>query len=876
MTRATKRLRRSSAMGMAALLSVSGAALATASTASAVTTATSVRVANGADRYATAALAAEAAFPTGATTAILASGDAGHYADALAGNYLAGALSAPILLTTLASTPPETTAALTKLGAKTIDVIGGTSAVSAAQVAALTAAGYTINSISGATRYATDEAVASATGTTVGTFNGLKTAIVTNGGNFPDALASGSLSYSQHFPVIIVAPGSTLNAEATASLTALGIQQVIIVGGDSAISAAQETAIQALTVGGVAGATALTTLRPAAGADRTATSQMLGDWAITNNLLGSTKFSVANGSNAGDGVDALAAGPYAGINDQPILVTADPNTPGAVATFASEHSSTETTVNVFGGTSAVSAAAATSILTAAQTGTAVTAYTVTPTTATTVTESSTGSNTGYVQYTATGLGSTLVDIYLVDAGDITGSGSSVTFLKPSTVSTTATLNQGAGTIAVVNGTGATTINSGTAAVGIKPVNGTVTFSVNSTTPGSAVPVIFSDTVGNDALLVNAAGTPTVSFGIGGEVTWTAVAAPTGAFSGAPGTVTAPGPITVTSVDTANNTFQGTYGSTNATAGTFTYNVAGSTYNYLSSSGSLLSAAQFGADLGADDIVTANYNASGPSTFILTNDVPSAPTAVSAAYNASLNGGLGAVKVSFTASPSADVTTYNILRYPVATDGTIGTTPVTFVQSLSAFNAQGYYLDTAAAAGSYVYAVQAAASGATPHVNDDGTSAQTATIVVPVGTVPGAVAGAPTVVSAGSPSSTFANGHQIQVLFNEPVTIPGPGNVLRLSDGTNSGQFAVVTGAAAANQVSVTQNSDSILVGSTTYLPGQILTFTEGGAIFPISSSAPVLPATIELISGVLDQDQGNAVDLTKGNTLVTTGWTIVS
>jgi putative cell wall-binding protein len=342
---------------MAALLSVSGAALATAGTASAVSTATSTRVAAGVDRFDTAAQIAEKTFPSGAATAVLASGDAGHFADALAGNYLAGALGAPILLTTLASTPSETLTALTTLKVKTIDVIGGTSAVSAAQVSALQAAGYAVNQISGADRYATDSAVDSYTGTTVGTFNGLKTAIIASGGNFPDALAAGSLSYSKHFPVILVVPGATLSTAASTELTSLGIQQVIIAGGTTAVSAAQETAINALGA---------KTLYRAAGADRTATSQLLGDFAIQNGLLGSTQFVVANGSNAGGGADALAGGPYAGVNSEPILVTADPNTPGAVSTFATEHAGSVTNVNILGGTAAISAATATAITTAAQ------------------------------------------------------------------------------------------------------------------------------------------------------------------------------------------------------------------------------------------------------------------------------------------------------------------------------------------------------------------------------------------------------------------------------------------------------------------------------------------------------------------------------
>ena len=64
----------------------------------------------GADRYATAAAIADEAFPNGATTAIIARGDV--FADALAANYLAGVVDAPILLTDTNRLPEATSDAL--------------------------------------------------------------------------------------------------------------------------------------------------------------------------------------------------------------------------------------------------------------------------------------------------------------------------------------------------------------------------------------------------------------------------------------------------------------------------------------------------------------------------------------------------------------------------------------------------------------------------------------------------------------------------------------------------------------------------------------------------------------------------------------------
>src|SRR5579871_5440893 len=64
----------------------------------------------GVDRYDTARLAALSAFPTGATTAVVASGQ--NFPDGLAAAALAGALNAPLLLTPSASLDADTTLAL--------------------------------------------------------------------------------------------------------------------------------------------------------------------------------------------------------------------------------------------------------------------------------------------------------------------------------------------------------------------------------------------------------------------------------------------------------------------------------------------------------------------------------------------------------------------------------------------------------------------------------------------------------------------------------------------------------------------------------------------------------------------------------------------
>jgi putative cell wall-binding protein len=290
---------------------------------------------SGSDRYATSATVAEEAFPT-ATTVILATG--ANYPDALAASFLAGNANAPILLTTpdlpLSS---STTTALTVMKTKNVIILGGTSAVSAAEQTQLSqtasSAGGTLSVVraSGATRYDTMEAIDTAAGTTVGTFNGVKTAFIATGTNFPDALGAGPVAYAEKFPIILTDPNS-LSPQAQATLTDLGIKQVLILGGSGAVSAAVEASINEMGI---------PTLQRFAGVDRSQTSTLLADYAISNFGFKDTAVNVASGDQAYGGADALSSGPLGGTQDPVATIITDAaGTPGQTVTFATEHEAT--------------------------------------------------------------------------------------------------------------------------------------------------------------------------------------------------------------------------------------------------------------------------------------------------------------------------------------------------------------------------------------------------------------------------------------------------------------------------------------------------------------------------------------------------------
>ena len=82
-----------------------------------------VKTLAGETQYDTAAAEALAAYPSGCSTAVVASGES--YVDALSATGLAGALDCPILLTGPDSLPDATAGARSRLGVTRVVVVGG-------------------------------------------------------------------------------------------------------------------------------------------------------------------------------------------------------------------------------------------------------------------------------------------------------------------------------------------------------------------------------------------------------------------------------------------------------------------------------------------------------------------------------------------------------------------------------------------------------------------------------------------------------------------------------------------------------------------------------------------------------------------------------
>lgn len=165
--------------------------------------------------------------------------------------------------------------------------------------------------------------------------NGADTVIVASGSTFPDALAAGPVAAALGGPVLLTPP-TALPAAVDAELARLGPTQVLIAGGESAVSAAVAEEIELIT--GV-------TPNRLAGDNRYETAAALAAFAFP---IATTVY-VASGTSF---PDALAGAPAGGFRDRPVLLTDRATLPAATAAMITAllHPS----VVVLGGPAAVS------------------------------------------------------------------------------------------------------------------------------------------------------------------------------------------------------------------------------------------------------------------------------------------------------------------------------------------------------------------------------------------------------------------------------------------------------------------------------------------------------------------------------------------
>lgn len=316
----------------------------------------------GDGRYATAAQIANLYGTSNAVIVANGSNQKGGF-DALSANYLAGQLSAPVVLTAGSTLEPEVAAAIqTVLSGSTqpaIYVMGLADSVSDAEVAALNALAVTISGvdgqyvtrIGGAGRYATSALTVTAfDGAQVGAVDSgasprlsLPTAILASGTSNADALAAGPLSNAWGLPVLLTA-ADHLSPEITAVISDLGIRQLIVLGGADRISDAVVTQAQQAGAGRI---------KRIAGKNRFATAAQLFRLAATtfvgpsgSHYVSGGRAFVANGVNGFP--DALAVGPLAGRLGSPLLTAAADDVDSATLKFLADNQQSLYAITVLG------------------------------------------------------------------------------------------------------------------------------------------------------------------------------------------------------------------------------------------------------------------------------------------------------------------------------------------------------------------------------------------------------------------------------------------------------------------------------------------------------------------------------------------------
>lgn len=186
----------------------------------------------GSTRYGTAAAISAAAFQSGVSTVLVATGQG--FADALSGAAAAGAAKVPILLVASDSVPAETAQELNRLRPGSIVVLGGTSAVSSGVEQQLHAYAGTVARIAGTDRFATSAAIAQAA------FPSANRSYLATGLGFADALAGGPAAALSAAPMLLVQSGCVPLGIGN-ELNVLGPARISVLGGAGAVGTAVES-----------------------------------------------------------------------------------------------------------------------------------------------------------------------------------------------------------------------------------------------------------------------------------------------------------------------------------------------------------------------------------------------------------------------------------------------------------------------------------------------------------------------------------------------------------------------------------------------------------------------------------------------------------
>lgn len=227
------------------------------------------------------------------------------YWDSLAASSLAGKYDCPILLSNYDGLPAETIQELQRLGVKHVFVCGGTSVLSNGVVSQLENMGIQVERIAGNMASDTANLIADKVGHSDEAF------LATSWG-FTDALSASSLAFAKKRPIYLADYAtSSLDSATLNTMKKNGVKKVIIVGGTSVVSSDVEGILKSngIAVERIAGETCYDTSKE-----------------FLKRFQGEFDMSTVGATTSWGFTDALAAAPFFGKMNSPVLLTDDSNT----------------------------------------------------------------------------------------------------------------------------------------------------------------------------------------------------------------------------------------------------------------------------------------------------------------------------------------------------------------------------------------------------------------------------------------------------------------------------------------------------------------------------------------------------------------------
>lgn len=261
---------------------------------------------------------------------VIASSKDSAYVDALTAAPFAQKIDAPILLNPENALSPAVLKEIERLGAKKVYIAGGVNSVS--QAVAVGLSDYEVERISGVDRFATSLAIAAKVDLGYTKYS----AILVDGYNYPDALASSVIAGSKRAPILLTRPDG-LPESIKNYLDDTSREQVMVVGGENSVSAGVVKDLRTIQT--------LVNVQRIAGPDRFATAIKAAEYGKSSpeNIL------IASGLGH---ADALVAGALTEKLQAPVILVETHAIPKVVENYLGEHKNVDRII--VGGTSVVS------------------------------------------------------------------------------------------------------------------------------------------------------------------------------------------------------------------------------------------------------------------------------------------------------------------------------------------------------------------------------------------------------------------------------------------------------------------------------------------------------------------------------------------